>query len=88
MQLTFRIDDNNYISVSTKLEGPDPSQPENGPEVVAAVVIDSKLSDLEAPQLLDIVGQVVDHLTTVQQAPVAPDENDWRVAFRAGKTFD
>lgn len=88
MQLTIRIDDHNYLSISTKLEGPDPSQPENGPEVVAAVVTDSKLSDLEAPQLLDIVGQVVDHLTTVQQPPVPSDENDWRMAFRAGKTFD
>lgn len=84
MQLTFRIDDNNFLTVNVRISDAGASEYQDGPEVSAAVISDQKLSDIEASQLLDVVGQVVDHLTAADK-PAPPSNDDWRAKFRSGK---
>lgn len=81
MQLQFRIDDTNYVTVQCELSKPRAGQSADGPEVTAAVVVDSKLSNLEIDDIFDVAGQILDHLTAT--APPAPSPNeDWRDMFR------
>lgn len=84
MQLKFWIDDSNYVTVLCQLEKPGPGEDESLPDVVAARVSDSKLSDIKVDQLLDIAGQIVDHLTQ-REAPRVSPQDDWRDAFRRGQ---
>ena len=84
-QIELRVDDNNHITVAAELQAASPDESTDIPEVIAARVVNSKLSDLGQDQLLNTVGQIVDHLTTVQQAPVDRSGYDWRADFRRGK---
>lgn len=84
MQLRFWIDDNNYADVTVALENARNDSDDGMPEVAAARITDHKLSDLQIDELLDLVGQVIDHLT-VKPQPKARDKDDWRERFRSGK---
>lgn len=83
MQLKIWIDDNNYAVVALKLAEAGVGEPAGFPEVVAASVVDSKLSDLKVDQLFELVGQVCDHLEARATAPAPRD--DWREKFRRGE---
>lgn len=85
MQLTFRIDGDNYITYQLKLSAADNYQPEDGPEVIAALVSESKLSQLEMDEFLGIVAQTLDHVTSAPARPVEETKDDWRHLFRSGK---
>lgn len=80
MQLQFRIDDNNYVVFQLELSAASPESGTDGPEVIATVVTESKLSDLSADELYDLAGQVCDQVgrAVPQPAQVA----DWRDEFR------
>lgn len=84
MQFKIWIDDGNYLIVSAKLQDAGTGKSADGPEVLAAAIVDAKLSNIESDELLDVVGQVVDHLTASKQPPASPQE-DWRDLFRRGR---
>lgn len=87
MQLTFRIDDNNYLTFDLQLQASGPAGYQDGPELIAAAVSDSKLSQLEHDAVLDIAGQVVDYFSRDQQSTSpGPDwfEKEWLPATRVG----
>ncbi len=77
MQLQLRIDDNNYVTIEFQLQTPDTNSPADGPELIAATVIDSKLSNLKSDELFDITGQVVDYFNRPQGAPERRPGYDW-----------
>lgn len=85
MQLQFRIDDTNYVTIDLQLQTATLGGPATGPEVLAAVVTDSKLSRLSHDQLLDLVGQVVDYFSRSQEGQkTSADwfEEEWLPATR------
>lgn len=81
MQLQFRVDDNNSLTVDFKLSKASPGGFTDGPEIISAVVSDSKLSDLTADQLFDLAGQIVDYFSQPHQEPKPVAEGDWRHEF-------
>ena len=81
MQLKFWLDETNFLTVECTLSADDESGPDGFVEVTAAVIADSQLSNILQDQLLDIIGQIADHLGTAQQVP-APAA-DWRAEFLA-----
>lgn len=85
MQLQFRIDDNNVITVDLQLQRASALGHEGRAEVIAAVVSDAKLSNLQADELLDLAGQAIDMLTTVQQQRPSSDwfTDEWLPATKA-----
>ena len=87
MQLQFRIDDNNYLTyelhISSTGLGPDGNSPE-----VSAVTVNAqatKLSNISDNQLLDVVDQVLGHLTAPDSGPETHTPvDDWHEQFRKG----
>lgn len=85
MQLTFRIDNNNFVTFDIRLEETSYSGSAGDAEIAAAVISDHKLSDLEMDQLADIVGQTLDHWQGKTQRPGPSPQDDWRDKFRRGE---
>ena len=77
MQLQFRIDDNNFIAVNLTLSANDSNNSEHRPEVSAAVVVDSKLSDLSDVELLDLAGQALDYIQSEVSPAAKSPSGDW-----------
>jgi len=84
MQLTLRIDDNNYVTYAVKFSPADPQQPSAGPELIAATLSDSKLSLLSQTDILDLTAQIVDYFSVSQSAPKNAD--DWQKDWLAATT--
>ena len=81
MQLKVWLDDNNTVTFALKLSSPGHGQPDIGPEIIAASVVDSKLSDIQENQLIDLMGQTADYFSVDHRSPgPAPD---WREEFLA-----
>lgn len=81
MQLKIWLDDSNHLTFSLKLSSAVSGGYTDGPEVIAAVVSDSQLSNISEDQLIDLLGQTIDFLTTDQQS--TGPEPDWRTEFLA-----
>ena len=62
MQLQFRIDDTNHITVDFQLSNAGDNGTNHSPEVTAAIITDKKLSLLSQDQIIDLAGQCIDHL--------------------------
>lgn len=84
MQFTFRIDDANFVTFKLKLQDAGDQSFVDGPEVIAAIITEQALPDIEIDQLYSVAGQILDHVTTRVQEPVAL-KDDWRDAFRRGQ---
>lgn len=78
MQCQFRIDDNNYIDVDFKLQAAGDGSPLAGPEIIAATITKTQLSDLKADDVFNIVGQIVDYFAVGATPERAGPEPDWR----------
>lgn len=76
MQLTFRIDDSNYVTTDLRIQATGDDGYADGPEVIAAVVSDSKLSNIEQDQLLDLAADVLDFLAAKHPVKTGP-RPDW-----------
>lgn len=86
MQLQFRIDDNNYVTFAFQLENPGDNGFASGPEIISAAIVDSKLSNIEKDQLIDLAGQLIDFETSGSRTGgIDPTERepDWRAEFLA-----
>lgn len=86
MQFQFRIDDNNYITFDLQLQAASVAGYQDGPELIAAIESDSKLSQLEHDAIFDIAGQIVDYFSRDQQqtSPGADwYEKEWLPATRS-----
>lgn len=79
MQLQFRIDDTNYVTVSFQLQKSGNSGFTDGPEVIAATIADSKLSDITNDQLFDLAAAVLEHFEQPQAS--SGTSPDWRSEF-------
>ena len=80
MQLTFRIDDNNFLTFDLQLQRVAGNESDAGPELIAAVVTDSKLSNISDDDLMRLVEQVVDYTARPQGADKPSGdwfENEW-----------
>ncbi len=76
MQFQIWLDKSNFLTIDTELSATDDNGSEHGREVIAAVITNKKLSDITSDELIDIVAQTVDHLTS-NVSPVSP-QRDWR----------
>ena len=88
MQLSLRIDDNNYLAIALQLQNAGNNQSADGPELVSATVVDSKLSQLSDHDILAITAQVVDYFSRDQRSSETPPDwyNDiWLPATRQDK---
>ena len=79
MQLQFRTQDGQYIIFDLQFQGfgGDGYQPDS--ELIAAIVSDSKLSNLDFDSFLDLAGQVIDTSLGHWQGSFV---NKWRVLRR------
>lgn len=85
MQFTFRIDSDNYITYKLSLQNVSNGEFRDGTEVVAAVIADKKLSNIEMDDLLDVAGQLLDHVTPRHRPTADSPNEDWRDLFRRGE---
>lgn len=81
MQLQFRIDNSNYLTYKLGLSSPSARSADDGPEITAVVLEDKQLSAIKEDQLLDVVAQVLDHLTAPDPGELT-HKDDWREQFR------
>lgn len=81
MQFQFRVDDDNYLTIELQLQVAGPESAQNGPELIAATVVDSKLSMLQDDELFDLAAQIVDYFSRSQADHGAP--SDWRAEWLA-----
>lgn len=81
MQFKIWIDDDNYVTVACEFQSNRSGGYEDGPEIIAATIVDKKLSNIEIDQLLDLAGGAVDLLTAKPAVATSPQE-DWRDKFR------
>ena len=72
MQLTFRIDDRNYLTFDLRFQTAGPGSYASGPELIAATVSDSKLSELSDADVIAIAEQVIDYCSRDQTDNSAP----------------
>ena len=77
MQLTLRIDDNNYLTYNISLSPPDGNGQDTGPEVGAASLADSKLSNLEHAQILGLTTDLIDYLESESSPAQSAPSGDW-----------
>lgn len=80
MQLKIGLDDNNYITVAIQLQKADDNGPNHGPEIIAATITDTQLSDIGQAELLDIAAQTIGYFEAneASQRPAA----DWAADYR------
>ena len=77
MLITIRIDDNNYVTFNTLLGAAVSNGSDSVPEVTAASISDSKLSDIGLPQLLAITGDVLDYVAAESSPAQNAPSGDW-----------
>ncbi len=80
MQLQFRIDDTNYITVEFQLQSTGADSSSDRPQIIAATVTDTKLSQLKTDDILDLAAQIVDYFSVAPQADKPAGDwftNDW-----------
>lgn len=80
MQLEIRIEDTDSITFGLQFQPTDANGSALGPELIAATVTDSQLSNLRQTQVIDIVNQLVGYFEASGEAqkPAA----DWAADFR------
>lgn len=77
MQFQFRIDDSNSVTFNVQLANADSSGFADGPEVIAATVLDEKLSQLSFDQIVGLAAQLVDYFSRPQESGIASRAPDW-----------
>ncbi len=80
MQLKLWIDDNNQITFDLRLQSSGDNGSQARPELIAAVITDSQLSDIGQDGILDLASQVVGYFEAndASQRPAA----DWASEYR------
>jgi len=84
MQLTFRIDDRNYLTFDLRFQTAGPGSYASGPELIAASIADTELSQLTEADLFNLAAQIVDYFSRDQQAPKKAGDwyDEWLAATR------
>lgn len=77
MQLTLRIDDNNFITLHLLTTPSGDTGPDAVPEVGAASIADSKLSNISQDQLLALTADALDYLQAEKSPAQASPAGDW-----------
>ncbi len=73
MQLQIRTQDGDFIVIDLQHSEITPGQPQDGTELIAASIVDSKLSILSHDQFFDILGETVDYFSRPAQPTPASD---------------
>lgn len=82
MLVEIRIDKSQLLVVDTRYENTDAGAPSARSELVAATLLDTKLSDAEKDHVLTVLADIVDYFS-VSAASVAPPDGDWYDDFLA-----
>ena len=87
MQFQFRIDDNNCLTFDIRVQAAGSSGFETGPELVAAVISDSKLSNISEDAIIGLAADIVDFFSVKHPVSTGPSpdwfENEWLPATAA-----
>lgn len=90
MLIQIRIDDSNYVVLDARIRAPIAGGDEDGATLVTAAVAESKLSNIQADDLLGLVGDCVEFIMGESAAaPAVGSSSAWgdeeRRLFRQGK---
>lgn len=75
MQFQLRVDDDNYVTFALQLQRTVGASADDGPELIAATITDSKLSELSENDIYGLAEQLVDYLSRDQSPQDSP--KDW-----------
>ena len=77
MQLTIRFNDTDSVTFAVKVQNVGDDKSNYVPEVVSATITDKKLSSASVDDILDVTGQVLDHMAGPLPEYEEPPK-DWR----------
>ena len=84
MQFEFRIKGGDSVTINCQLSAAGAHSPEDGPELIAASIADTELSQLTEADLFNLAAQIVDYFSRDQQAPKKAGDwyDEWLAATR------
>lgn len=89
MLIQIRIDENNFVVLNARIRAPIAGGDEDGPTVVEATVSEQKLSNIQADDLLGVVGDCIEYILGGVAQPSVESGSAWgdeeRRLFRQGK---
>jgi len=81
MQLKIWLDDTNYITIAAQLQAPGSNGYGDSPEIIAATIVDRKLSNIQEDQFFDLTAAILEHFERPQQKGNDGAQADWRTEW-------